>query len=340
MSQYSGSCQHPHNTETVTEMSSSLLPALRYSRTVDRELVHKTAVNEVLVTDSVEHRGHYYVAAQLPVSHAYYNDTADGGLNVLAVVEACRQAETLVAHRYLGVEFGTKFLLHKWEYDLVRDACHDVSGAPMSLVIDVRVTDRCDRGGRLRRATVRTEVLALTDEACTRVGDLSLDVSYVPPEAYAAVRAGSAAAIVSSAELMTPPTLVSCADVGCSTDRNVVLDAPVRTQRGMHAQLRPPTDNASMFDHVQDHVPAMLIMEAARQALALCTDEPTASPERASARFGAYTELSEPAVVEYLHNNDAPGRRTVTVRQAGKITAEILLGDDEASADERRKGSA
>ena len=58
--------------------------------------------------------------------------------------------------------------------------------------------------------------------------------------------------------------------VGRTDPGNVVLLDPELREGTGHAVLRVPADHPSMFDHPQDHLPGMVLAEAARQ-LALFT---------------------------------------------------------------------
>lgn len=298
-------------------------PSLHYSSTVGRDMVHKNAVNEVFLTDSAEHDGHYYFGAELPTSHSYYNDTEDRQFDTLAIVEASRQAETMLAHKYLGVEKGTHFLLHQWQYSISDLSNYSSSDKPMSLLMDVKVSNQRHVGTRLRSASENINIFVKSNTSeMVKVGKIDFDVSYVTPETYAAVRAAAPTEIARSTELTAVPTTVEPDSIGRSLPSNVVVTNPERSSHGMRAQLRPPLNNRSMFDHAQDHVPAMVIMEAARQLIALCNNNPSFSLDKVAAKFNAYTELSEPAYIECMYSHD---NLTVSVTQLDKQTAFISM---------------
>lgn len=299
----------------------SSYPSLHYSSTVGRELVHKNAMNEVFLTDSIECGGHYYFGAELPTSHSYYNDTKNGQFDTLAIVEASRQAETMLAHKYLGVDKGVYFLLHQWRYSISDLSDYGNSDKPISLLMDVKVSNQRYVGKRLRSASENISIFVRPNMSeMIKIGKIDFDVSYVTPEIYAVIRAATSTEIARSTELAVTPTTVEPSSIGRSLDNNVVVANPKRLSCGMQAQLRPPLNNRSMFDHVQDHVPAMVIMEAARQLIALCKNDPFFSLDKATAKFNSYTELSEPAYIECIYTHDD---FTVNITQSDKQTALI-----------------
>jgi hypothetical protein len=95
--------------------------------------------------------------------------------------------------------------------------------------------------------------------------------------------------------LPVPPG-VPAADVGRALAADVVLaePAPGRTDR---RRLRVDTAHPVFFDHPLDHVPGMLLLEAARQAALLQTGGERA-PNAYDAVFHRYAELDEPLWIE------------------------------------------
>jgi hypothetical protein len=98
------------------------------------------------------------------------------------------------------------------------------------------------------------------------------------------------------------------------------------------AGLRVPADNPSLFDHVQDHVPGMVLVEAARQLAALATrhwggDPPDRTHMVAmTSSFSAYAELNEPVRLTAVPAEDRPDRHVhVTFQQAGVDIADTRI---------------
>ncbi|MFD6909770.1 AfsA-related hotdog domain-containing protein [Streptomyces sp. NPDC060077] len=93
---------------------------LEFVRSVDRRLLHRRALSEVFLTDTAAVDGQRFLAgAELPSSHAYFTDhPGHTAVDPVLLLECARQAETYGAHRHLGVDDGTTFVLQSWSMRL------------------------------------------------------------------------------------------------------------------------------------------------------------------------------------------------------------------------------
>lgn len=313
-----------------------------FRRTVDRSLVHRYAVSEVFITDLVEvDRETSLIAAQLPVSHAYFLDSAPGparyGLTLLT--ECARQASTYVAHARYGVPREWKFLMASMTAEIADDDALVVGDRPGELVMTAR-TEGEGRGGDLR--SLRAELdLALGG---VPVGRITGEGRYLTPEEYEFLRAGDrtgnpplSSRFAAVDGVPVPPALLGRAD-----QRNVLLTDARRTPGGVTARLGVPGTHPTIFDHPLDHLPGMALVEAAAQAAGLavlmeCPDGPRAGrggpcdAAAMSAVFTRFAELDTPVDVTAVLRPDAPpgGPRlrpaAVTLAQAGYPVAEFEL---------------
>jgi hypothetical protein len=62
--------------------------------------------------------------------------------------------------------------------------------------------------------------------------------------------------------------------------------------------LRADTRHPVLFEHAVDHVPGMVLIEAARQATAVALDRPHYLPVNLACEFARYTELAQPCTIE------------------------------------------
>src|SRR5204862_204478 len=77
---------------------------LKFDNTVPRSLVHKLAVEEVLICDYKQIAADDYAfAAQLPRCHSYLSDVCVPYYDIINLGEALRQAALLLGHTFLGV---------------------------------------------------------------------------------------------------------------------------------------------------------------------------------------------------------------------------------------------
>lgn len=285
---------------------------LTYSRTVDRDLVHRDSLGEVFLTDlrvtgetgdSGYHAG-YSAAAQLPRSHAYYGDhlLRPTAYDPVLLLEACRQAALAGAHEFYGVPGSHKFILTHLRIGLTRPEHTVVGTAPCRLTMRVAVTALRHKEGLTTGLDYEIGLYAQDEE----IGSASVGLRFKSPESYLKLRLANrdGKPLPSSATLMDriPSSGVDPYQVGRTNPGNVVL-ADTRVTGGVGgATLRIPASHPSMFDHPQDHLPGMVIAEAARQ-LALLTALETRgmSPSRTPlselsvvfSRFGELEKLTE-----------------------------------------------
>jgi hypothetical protein len=240
-------------------------PVMSFTSTVARALVHKQAADEVLLTDSARDEDLFWVAAKFPSSHGLYGDRADRTRHdFIALLEMVRQAGYLVPHRYLGVPLDYRFVLRDIDLHLAdgfsamprKDAGSDV-------VMAVAATDRVYRNDVLSRW--RSNVTVGMDGEV--VADGVLTGMAMPDPAYQRLRSLGRRDLPAGPELGRPPSeRWSPLHVGRGADSNVVI-TPLRDlgEGRVRAELVVDSGHPTFFDHELDHVPGMLLMEAAGQ---------------------------------------------------------------------------
>ncbi|MEU3840465.1 AfsA-related hotdog domain-containing protein [Streptomyces sp. NPDC028635] len=322
----------------MTVTTSAFTPGLReleFVRSVDRRLLHRRALSEVFLTDTAAVDGQRFLAgAQLPSSHAYFTDhVGHTVVDPMLLLECARQAETCGAHRHLGVDDDTKFVLQSWSMRLP-GLFHAHSGDPAELTMDV-TTDRPAGASAPARSAAYDMRFFLGGE---EVGEVRMAVGYVSSAAYSVIRSkrrGSPP--VSSDDVAAVPATVDAPDVGRGSAVNALLTEPVRDGDGIVAGVRIPTDNPSMFDHAQDHLPGMVLTEAARQAALLCGARVLGQPAEATTMTGfdlaftRFAELDALTTVSVSPGHESDGGRVfrVVFRQNGE---EIAFGAVETAA--------
>jgi hypothetical protein len=290
---------------TSTEKKSCLpgSASLEFLRTVDRSQLHRWALSEVFLTDARQvGEDEYLAAAQLPPSHAYYSEHTSrlGSPDPLLLLECCRQAETYGGHEYAGASPSSKFLLRSWSMELPGLLTVPDLERPGELRIAVRTSNRRGSPGDVRRLTFGIDMKLA--KRC--LGFVSMDVGYIPAEVYDTVRLqGRGRPLVPFKDLPRETTHIAPHLVGRSDPSNVVLASADVGSDNASATVRIPLDNRSMFDHGQDHLPGMVLMEAARQLCLLgVSDLWGASVSRTTVAgfdfsFTRYAELDVPTKV-------------------------------------------
>jgi hypothetical protein len=313
------------------------LAGLSYHSTVDRRLLHRSALSEVFLTDCRridEHR--YAAAAQLPPLHAYYTDHLKRTplVDPILLLECVRQAETYGGHAMMGVPADAKFILRDWSLHLTGP---DVLVRPAGPVeLGMVVTTSCARrvGGALRALVYDTDLVLAGRPA----GKARISVGYLSAESYVGLRAGRRGSPPPSSTTLAPAPVgmpVSPYRVGRSDPDNVLLRDIRVNEGGLTARVRAAVDHPSMFDHAQDHLPGMVMTEAARQAGLVTLDELYGrSPARwvltgMDAGFSAYAELDAPTLIRVRPAFTAGRPDTCALiaefEQDGSVIADVAL---------------
>ncbi|MEU9192745.1 ScbA/BarX family gamma-butyrolactone biosynthesis protein [Streptomyces hundungensis] len=259
-------------------------PELSYTRTVDRALVHRDSLGEVFLTDLQQvAESDYAAAAQLPRSHAYYGDhlLRPSAYDPVLLLEACRQSALAGAHAFYGVPEDHKFILTHLRIHLERPERIAVGAEPCALTLRVSVTSHRKREGRTTGLDYDIELLVKG----VGIGRASVGLRFKSPADYLELRLRNRDGKTppSSATYLAagPGTPVAPYLVGRGNADNVVLADATSQADSARAALRVPADHPSMFDHPQDHLPGMVIAEAARQlALFAALDVRGMSPSR------------------------------------------------------------
>jgi hypothetical protein len=277
--------------------------------TVPKELVHRASVAEVMLTDWARSGDHHFaLAAQWPRGHSFFTNV-DGCHDPLIAAETIRQAGLLLAHAEYGIPFGHRFLVS----DLgvaVRPAHLRVDKAPASLELDVRCRDVKERRGEVTGFGIEVEIHRDGGLVATGGGTLTC----IAPRVYQRLRGarGPDRAPVLPLTAPEPPQTV-----GRMSPMDVVLSPVGEPDRW---QLRVDTRHPVLFDHTVDHVPGMLLLEAARQA-ATATLGHACLPLSVAGEFLQYVELDAPCTIgaRLAAGTDEEGARTVLVtgRQDG-----------------------
>ncbi|WP_433561226.1 ScbA/BarX family gamma-butyrolactone biosynthesis protein [Nocardia sp. CA-151230] len=298
-------------------------------RTIPRALAHRHAVAEVFVTSlEAETSGAFVAGAQLPRMHGHYGDHAGAlGLHhdLIAVMEAARQASIAVTHEFFDVPTDRAFLVRTFNGSGIDGAIWEIGSAPADLELRVRALREHHRGERLEGLDL------VLDISCQGVpmGTVDGSFSWVDRRQWAAIRAGYRKHLgLGPFEIpASPGTRAAAAVVGRENPRNVVIGPPESTPGRSRAALVADTTHPILFDHQLDHVPGNLLIEACRQT-ALTTMGP--QPRRlisVTSAFDQFVELDLPAVC-VAERTDSGVDATVVhceIRQAGTVAARIDL---------------
>ncbi|MEU5083587.1 MULTISPECIES: AfsA-related hotdog domain-containing protein [Streptomyces] len=276
--------------ETVSPVDSDIA----YGRTIDRALAHRSAISEVFVTD-VRALGPMAVTAgiHLPLTHLYYSDHRQRPRlhDSLLFLEAGRQVAIAGSHTHVGIPVETIAIVNTFRFalrNLWALRIGDEPGAPRIDTVFSGTPTR--RSGRYRKGRL-VQRLFMGD---VHIGDHSMDVQFLKKHENDLLRhaqRGSAAPLTSEFAKDAgpgPAGRLLPESVGRGNPLNVVLADPEVTAGSVTARVVPRFDNPALFDHAYDHLPAMALVEAARQAAILAAGAGTTGPGAAQAPLPVY----------------------------------------------------
>jgi 2-oxo-3-(phosphooxy)propyl 3-oxoalkanoate synthase len=330
-------------------------PGLSFAGSVDRALIHRRNAGEAFLTDAVQTGPHCFVAAALlPAAHPHYaaHTGPSRHRDPMLLLECARQAETYAAHTMFGVEPDACFVLRNWSAEFAAVAgpggSPPATGTAELLMTAVTGNPRLV-GDRIRGLEYELELWA----AGARIGRVCMEVGYVSATAYAVIRSRKHRRSLPSSDDLIPARgcPVAPARVGRVRATDALLLDVAAGGQTVTAALRVPVENPSLFDHAQDHIPAMVLVEAARQLAALATHEwGGAEPDHTqmtamSSSFGAYAELGEPVEMTATPVAAAPvGGQSVGVTfcQAGTdiAQAQVVMAAAARPTDGRERRTA
>ncbi|MEU8975175.1 ScbA/BarX family gamma-butyrolactone biosynthesis protein [Streptomyces monashensis] len=289
----------------------STLP--RLTTTVPKEYVHRACLAEVFLTGCTSHgRQNFSLTGQWPRAHTLFNSADGSSHDPLQVAETIRQAGMFLAHSELGVSLSHRFVMWDLNYTTHPENM-DITLTPTDFRLDARCTEITWRRGAA--SWMRLEMSIHRDGALVAHGAGSL--STIPPAVYNRLRAnrepwsGEAFAIAESRRPIAPSA------VGRTSTADVVLTATDTPDRWL---LTPDLTHPIFFDHADDHLPGMVLLEGARQAACAALAPRQLKPTSGSTQFFRYAELDRPCSVEVTR---------LAPESAGIMTVEVTGRQDE-----------
>ncbi|MFF4172551.1 ScbA/BarX family gamma-butyrolactone biosynthesis protein [Streptomyces sp. NPDC001744] len=255
---------------------------------VPGEFVHRADPADIIPTGWARpQENRYSVPARWSASHPFFSPVAGGRHDPVLVAETIRQATMLVAHTELAVPVDDQFVMWELWYAADPDALV-LDGASSDIAADITFPELDRRGGRVRG--LRTDVVLTRDGRPFATGGGTARCTSAP--AYRRVRGGRMAALGRPVPLIpgVAPHLVGREDA-----KDVVLGPGDRPGRW---RLRVNTAHPTLFRRPNDHVPGMLLLEAARQAAMLVTGDTGYLPVTVKLSFSRYAELDSPCWIE------------------------------------------
>ncbi|MFF2045443.1 ScbA/BarX family gamma-butyrolactone biosynthesis protein [Kitasatospora sp. NPDC058170] len=319
--------------------------APRLTTTVPKEYVHRACHAEVFLTGCRQQDDTTFtVTAQWPRAHTFFTSPDGVRHDPLQTAETVRQVGLYLAHTQFGVPLDHHFLMWDLGYT-TRPRQLSIGAAPTDLTITAEVTAQ----PRKTRTTVdfmlTTTLLRGDHVAATGYTKFTT----VPPATYRRLRGPQRAAhqdphpdplappmsqpmsqLTSQPMSQPEPMPLAPGTVGRIDPRDVIL-AP--TGEPDTWRLTPNPRHPILFDHANDHIPGMVLLEAARQATNALTTPTTITPTGAAITYHRYAEHDQPTVVtaRFTPGDDANALvTTVTGHQGGELVfTTVITGSPE-----------
>ncbi|MET9353911.1 ScbA/BarX family gamma-butyrolactone biosynthesis protein [Streptomyces sp. NPDC006617] len=263
---------------------------------------HRVATEDVLVTGWQRHSTtDFSVDLDWSGAHAYFAPARGNTHHHMLVAQTLRQVGLGLAHAELGVPQGHHFLLNDLSYSL--DPRHRTdTTTPVTATVEYTWTGR--RGLEARIDLCQGE----RRFAVSRSG-----FTWVPDAVYRRLRGDFL-----TARPGPPGTPLPAASVGRTAPDEVAL-AP--TGLPHRWELIHDTGHPALIDHPVDHVPGLVLLEAAQQAAYAFADG-AFDPADLALEAHRYVEFEAPCLIE-AREAPAPAGTLgieVTGRQRGEVT--------------------
>ncbi|MFF7308567.1 ScbA/BarX family gamma-butyrolactone biosynthesis protein [Streptomyces sp. NPDC008137] len=277
--------------------------------TVSPVLTHKTNQDEVLLRNWRRTAPDAFtVTAAWPATHPFYVNRL-GLHDPLMLSETVRQTLPLLSHGAYGVPFGHQLLWKDFSWTLDPAAAR-ADGGPAELELHITCDEVTYRRERASAISLRVDV----ERAGRPLASVRSRFTIQDRTVYNRLRGPYADAAAATARAVPLPPPAGLTPFGRDRFEDVVLAATDRPDRW---QLRVDTTHPILFDHLVDHAPGMLLLEAARQA-ALATAHPgTVTVTGMDNDFVRYAEMDVPCWLEAEQLAD-PDQVRISARQHGK----------------------
>ncbi|WP_226962594.1 MULTISPECIES: ScbA/BarX family gamma-butyrolactone biosynthesis protein [unclassified Streptomyces] len=289
-------------TERTGGTAVATVPAPRPFRPMSAAMCHRVREEDAFpIAWTALDANQFLVRACWPADHPFFAPVQGGIHDPMLIAETMRQASMAVIHAAYDVPLDHHFLLTDLDY-----TCHPegLGVSDRDNTVDVRITfsQLKYRGGRVSQMRVDTVFERDGRPVATSGGDVRL----TSRAAYHRLRGDRSVPVLAvPVEPPVDPHLVGRPHV------DHVLLSPTAEEPG-EWNLRVDTRHPTLFQRPNDHIPGMLLFEAARQAAYAATAPTSFLPVHGSISFHRYAEFGIPCrIATRVIPPLAPGTRAV-----------------------------
>ncbi|MFF9200363.1 ScbA/BarX family gamma-butyrolactone biosynthesis protein [Streptomyces sp. NPDC014986] len=274
---------------------------------VTTELAHRPRTEDVFPLEWVRLSDvRFRVTARWPADHTFFGAVDERHQDPMIVGETLRQTSMALAHAEFGVPADTHFVMRDLEISADPDRLL-LAEAAEPVTVDVVCSEVRRRGRGLNGMRTTMEF----HRAGRLVARGTGSTGCTTPAAYRRLRGRQ---LTARGARMPLPAPISPELVGRDRSEDVVLAPADRPGTWL---LRAHTGHPVLFPRPNDHVPGMVLFEAARQAATAASGRRPFLPSDLSSSFSRYAELDRPCWIdtEVLDKDDDEVSVRVTGRQ-------------------------
>lgn len=294
---------------------------------VAKDLVHKHDASQVLLTGlRPTGEDEFLISADWTDTSGLTCTEDSRRDDAVLLTETIRQTFPLLAHAGYDVPFGHHLLWDEYRYALGLEAL-SAGGAGGRPELRIKCYDVVRRRGVVSALSLHITVARAGELLATAHTRFAIQ----PAAIYQRLRGarGDSAAMMELARSrpLAPPVS------GASEEfRDAVLSPTDERDRWL---LRADTHHPMYFDHPSDHVPGILLLEAAKQAARAVRHPRAGVTEAMETVFSRYVELDSPCQVDAQPlPDDQQGRARILVvmHQEGRLCFTALVSVAKASS--------
>lgn len=301
-------------------------PLLLLPTRLPRELFHKTAEDQVLLTHARQHRDGRFALQGQWTSAQLLSTPVSRGADILVPLEVLRQIALCLSHRFFDIPLDSAFILDRLDF-----SHHRAAAATWVPSAHLQIAARCTQSiARRGRSTLDMTAQVVANGLPLGIGAMTWSV--LPRRSYTALRSRSRTG------LQAPPPLVGPMETPDRVGRNRQRDVLLRPSRnGCTWEAAVDPEHPVLYDHGSDHWPGMVLVEAMRQAAfaAAATERAHTYPlgncrdthRSITAVFTNYAEWTEPVTLTPASSPRTDGVWSVTASQGDRIVASAEFGN-------------
>jgi hypothetical protein len=222
----------------------------------------------------------------------------------------------MLCHAKHGVPPHFKFLMEQFGFDIVDEL--EVRSAPMPLILDMATNQVDSRDG----ITSRVDIVGVLREGPRVLAYCNAVARCVTPASYSRIRAGRDTYIAHFRAKPPGTAIIPAPCAGRAEEQDVLIAANLPAGE---LYCAPDPRNYALFDHPLDHIPGMVLFDAAIQAARYRANDPSLQLASLTATFPIFTEWDDACdvVVSSAPSNAERGRFCVTFMQSARMTAQL-----------------